>query len=62
MLQCLSQSMVESLLYAAMAIRPDIAQAASAVSKFNANPDALKYEQSDFGALIGFSDAEWAGD
>lgn len=34
------QSMVGSLLYAAMATRPDIAQAVSAVSKFNANPDA----------------------
>lgn len=34
--------MVESLLYAAMATRPDIAQAASAVSKFNANPDAVR--------------------
>lgn len=76
------QSMVGSLLYAAMATRPDIAQAVSAVSKFNANPDAahltavkrifrylkgtvnlaLKYEQSDSGALIGFSDADWAGD
>ncbi|XP_061886352.1 uncharacterized protein LOC133636375 [Entelurus aequoreus] len=74
--------MVGSLLYAAMATRPDIAQAVSAVSKFNANPDAahltavkrilrylkgtvnfaLKYEQSDSGALIGFSDADWAGD
>lgn len=76
------QSMVGSLLYAAMATRPDIAQAVSAVSKFNANPDAahltavkrilrylkgtanlaLKYERSDSGALIGFSDADWAGD
>ena len=76
------QSMVGSLLYAAMATRPDIAQAVSAVSKFNANPDAahltavkrilrylkgtanfaLKYEQSDSRALIGFSDADWAGD
>lgn len=33
-------SMVRSLLYAAMATRPDIAQAVSTVSKFNANPDA----------------------
>ena len=76
------QSMVGSLLYAAMATRPDIAQAVSVVSKFNANPNAahltavkrifrylkgtvnlaLKYEQSDSGALIGFSDADWAGD
>ncbi|KAJ8381146.1 hypothetical protein SKAU_G00019240 [Synaphobranchus kaupii] len=76
------QSIVGSLLYAAMATRPDIAQAVSAVSKFNANPDAahltavkrilrylkgtvnlaLKYEWSEFGTLIGFSDADWAGD
>lgn len=34
------QSMVGSLLYAAMATRPDIAQAVSVVSKFNANPNA----------------------
>ena len=72
--------MVGSLLYAAMATRPDIAQAVSAVSKFNANPNvahltavkrifrylkgtvnfALKYEQSD--SLIGYADADWAGD
>jgi len=32
------QSMVGSLLYAAMATRPDIAQAVGVVSKFNANP------------------------
>ncbi|CAK6974377.1 Retrovirus-related Pol polyprotein from transposon TNT 1-94 [Scomber scombrus] len=71
-----------SLLYAAMATRPDIAQAVSVVSKFNANPNtahltavkiilrylkgtvnlALKYEQSESGTLIGFSDADWAGD
>ena len=76
------QSMVGSLLYAAMATRPDIAQAVSAVSKFNADPNAahltavkrilrylkgtlnlvLKYERSESGALIGFSDADWAGD
>ncbi|KAL7399994.1 hypothetical protein ABVT39_005028 [Epinephelus coioides] len=76
------QSMVGSLLYAAMATRPDIAQAVSVVSKFNANPNAahltavkrilrylkgtvnlaLKYEQSESGTLIGFSDADWARD
>ena len=75
-------TMVGSLLYAAMATRPDIAQAVSAVSKFNANPNvahltavkrifrylkgtvnlALKYEQSDSGALIGYTDADWAED
>ena len=32
------QLMVGSLLYAAIATRPDIAQAVGAVSKFNANP------------------------
>ena len=32
------QSMVGSLLYAAMATRPDIAQSVGAVSKFNSNP------------------------
>ena len=32
------QSMVASLLYAAIATRPDIAQAVGAVSKFNAKP------------------------
>lgn len=76
------QSMVGSLLYAAMATRPDIAQAVSVVSKFNANPNvshltavkrvlrylkgtlnlALKYERSESGTLVGFSDADWAGD
>lgn len=76
------QSMVGSLLYAAMTTRPDIAQAVSAVSKFNANPDAthltavkrifrylkgtvnlaLKYERSGTETLVGFSDADCAGD
>lgn len=74
--------MVGSLLYAAMATPPDIAQAVSVVSKFNANPNAayltavkrmfpylmgtvnvaLKYEQSESGTVIGFSDADWARD
>ena len=35
----LYQSMVESLLYAAIATRPDIAQAVEAVSKFNSEPN-----------------------
>jgi len=76
------QSMVGNLLYAAMATRPDIAQAVSVVSKFNANPSvshltavkrvlrylkgtvnlALKYNQTESRALVGFSDADWAGD
>ena len=79
----LYQSMVGSLLYAAVATRPDIAQAVAAVSKFNSCPNeshltavkrifrylkgtlefVLKYMQSDFGLeLLGFSDADWAGD
>lgn len=76
------QSMVGSLLYAAMATRPDIAQAVGAVSKFNAKPTeahltavkrilrylkgtthlVLKYQKLEDGSLIGFSDADWAGD
>lgn len=72
------QSIVGSLLYAAMATRPDIAQAVSVVSKFNADSNtahltagkrilcylkgtvnlALKYEQSESGTLVGFSDAD----
>ncbi|KAE8297894.1 Copia protein Gag-int-pol protein Copia VLP protein Copia protease [Larimichthys crocea] len=76
------QSIVGSLLYAAMATRPDIAQAVSAVSKFNAKPNtahmtavkrilrylkgtinlALKYQRSESETLLGFSDADWAGD
>ena len=35
------QSMVGSLLYAAIATRPDIAQAVSAVSKYNCNPSQV---------------------
>lgn len=76
------QSMVGSLLYAAMATRPDIAQSVGVVSKFNQNPTtehltavkrifrylkgtadlALVYKKSDSGTLIGYSDADWAGD
>ena len=76
------QSMVGSLLYAAIATRPDISQAVGAVSKFNSCPTeahltavkrifcylkgtinlGLKYERSDDSSLIGFSDADWAGD
>lgn len=72
------QSMVGSLLYAAMDTRPDIAQTVNVVSKLNANLNAahltamkrilqylkgtvnlaLKYEQSESGTLIGFSDAD----
>ena len=75
-------SMVGSLLYAAMATRPDIAQSVGVVSKFNSNPSeahltavkrilhylkktvdlALKYQKQEVGLLIGYSDADWAGD
>ena len=76
------QSMVGSLLYAAVATRPDIAQAVGAVSKFSANPTvahltavkrilrylkgtinlALRYDGLEDGTLVGYSDADWAGD
>lgn len=75
------QSMVGSLLYAAMATRPDIAHAVGVVSKFNSNPTeahltavkrilrylkgtidlALRFNDEP-GSLIGYSDADWAGD
>ena len=76
------QSMVGSLLYAAMATRPDIAQAVRVVSKFNLKPNqahltavkrifrylkgtvslGLRYQKSEDGVLVGYSDADWAGD
>ena len=76
------QSMVGSLLYAAIATRPDIAQAVGVVSKFCANPTqnhltaakrilrylkataylGLSYKKCADGNLIGYSDADWAGD
>ena len=76
------QSMVGSLLYAAIATRPDIAQAVRTVSKFNENPTdahltvikrilrylkervnlALKYQKTEDGKLIAYSDADYAGD
>ncbi len=76
--------MVGSLLYAAMATRPDIAHAVGVVSKFNSRPTeahltsvkrilrylrgtinlALKYHKLPKRpeSLIGYSDADWAGD
>ena len=77
----LYQSMVGSLLYIAMATRPDIAHAVGVVSKFNANPKeahftavkrilrylkgtinlVLKYKKGS-NSLIGYLDADWAGD
>ena len=76
------QSMVGSLLYAAIATRPDIAQVVGVVSKFNSCLNeahltavkrifrclkgtmnfGLKYEKSADAELIGFADADWAGD
>eukprot|EP00731_Ephydatia_muelleri_P012155 Em0006g1049a len=76
------QSMVGSLLYAAIATRPDIAQAVGAVSKFNSCPTethltgvkrilrylkgtinlGLNFEKTADSSIIGFSDADWAGD
>ena len=70
------QWMVGSLLYAAIATRPDIAQAVGAVSKFCANPTqnhltaakrihrclkATAYKCAN-GDFTGCSDADWAGD
>ena len=76
------QSMVGSLLYAAIATRPDIAHAVGTVSKFCSKPTeahftaakrilrylkgtlnlAIKYQRSESNMLIGYSDADWAGD
>ena len=76
------QSIVGSLLYAAIATFPDIAQAVAVVSKFCASPTeahltaakrilrylkgtsdlGLKYTMSDNGTLVGYVDADWAGD
>ena len=71
-----------SLLYAALAMRPDIMQAVGAAAKYCSNPNethltaakrilrylketvnvGLKYQKSENGTLIGYSDADWAGD
>ena len=78
----LYQSMVGSLLYAAIATRPDISQAVGAASKYCSNPSeahltavkrilrylketinfGLKYKKSESGTLVGYSDADFAGD
>ena len=80
--QTMYQSMVGSLLYAAIATRPDIAQAVGVVSKYNSNPTeahltavkrvlrylkgtmdlAIQYQPSEQPELVGYSDADWAGD
>ena len=76
------QSMVGSSLYAAVATRPDIAQAVGAVSKYNSCPMethltavkrifrylkgtidlSFKFDRSASLTLMGFTDADWAGD
>ena len=76
------QSMVGNLLYAAVATRPDIAQAVGAVSKYNSCPTethltavkrifrylkgtidlSLTFDRSASQTLMGFTDADWAGD
>ena len=76
------QSIVGSLLYAAIATRPDISHAVGVVSKFCSKPTeahltavkrilrylkgtlnfAIKYHKSENDSLIGYSDADWAGD
>ena len=80
--QVMYQSIVGSLLYAAVATRPDISQAVGVISKFSSRPTeahltaakrilrylkgtdnlAVKYQKSDNGTLIGYADADWAGD
>ena len=74
--------MVGSLLYAAIATRPDISQAVGVASKFCSKPTeahltavkrilrylkgtlnlAIRYQKSENNPLIGYSDADWAGD
>ena len=80
--QVMYQSIVGSLLYAAVVTRPDISQAVGVISKFSSRPTeahltaakrilhylkgtdnlAVKYQKSDNGTLIGYADADWAGD
>ena len=76
------QSLVGSLLYAAITTRPDISQAVGAVSKFYSSPTqahftaakrvlrylkstadtTLTYSKLSSVSLVGYSDADWAGD
>ena len=78
----LYQSIVGSLIYVAVATRPDISQAVGAASKYCSEPSeahltaekrilrylketiniGLKYEKSENGTLVSYSDADWAGD
>ena len=78
----LYQSMVGSLLYVAIATRPDISHAVGTVSKYNSAPTeahltavkrilrylkgsldvTLKYEENGNDQVVGFSDADYAGD
>ena len=76
------QSIIGSLLYAAIATRPDIAQAVGVVAKFSSSPNqshltaakrilrylkgtlnlAIRYQKLEDEELIGYTDADWAGD
>ena len=76
------QSLIGSLLYAAIATRPDIAQAVGVAAKYCKSPTeahltaakrilkylkgtssvGIRFEESGNENLIGFSDANWAGD
>ena len=78
----LYQSIVGSVIYVAVATRPDISQAVGAVSKYCSEPReahltaekrilrylketmniGLKYEKSDNGTLVSYSDVDWTGD
>ena len=78
----LYQLMVGSLLYAAIATHPDIAQAVGVVAKYCSKPNeahmtavkrilhylkgtadlGLRFVKSENGGLVGYSDADWAGD
>ena len=78
----LCQSIVGSLLYVAVATRPDISQAVRVVSKYCSSLSeahltaakiilrhlketanvGIKYEKTKDNTLIGYSDADWAGD
>ena len=76
------QSIIGSLLYAAIATCPDIAQAVGVVAKFSSSPNqshltaakrilrylkgtlnlAIRYQKLEDEELIGYTDADWAGD
>jgi len=62
----LYQSMVGSLLYAAIATRPDISHAVGVISRYCSKPSeahlTLRYKKSENTQLVGYSDADYAGD